>query len=113
MLHGAHASRYHWARAGRPVNLAVGEWQLARVYAVLRRPEPARFHARRSLEIAQHARLGRFYLAYGYEALARAEAVAGRAGPRERYLRLARKVGEGIRDADDRRMLWEDLASVE
>jgi len=113
MIHSAHASRYHWGRVGRPVNFSIAEWQLARVYAVLGRAEPARFHARRALEVAQRAHLGRFYVAYAYEALARAEAVARRRGLRARYLKHARTVGEGIRDADDRRMLLEDLATVQ
>jgi len=112
MIHGAHASRYHWGRVGRPLNFSIAEWQLARVYAVLGRPEPALFHARRALEVAQRAHLGRFYLAYAYEGLARAESVARHRGQRARYLKLARTVGEAIRDEDDRRMLLEDLATV-
>src|SRR3712207_382671 len=47
MLHAAHASRYHWGQVGEPVNLARGEWQVSRVYAVLGRAEPARYHAQR------------------------------------------------------------------
>src|SRR5690606_26488099 len=35
MLHAAHASRHHWGVVGEPVNLVRGEWQCARVYAVL------------------------------------------------------------------------------
>ncbi len=35
MLHAAHASRYHWGEVGEQVNLARGEWQVSRVYAVL------------------------------------------------------------------------------
>jgi hypothetical protein len=27
MIHAAHASRYHWSRAGTTVNLGRGEWQ--------------------------------------------------------------------------------------
>ena len=112
MVHMAHASRYHWGRCGRPLNLSIGEWQVSRVYATLGRPEPARHHAQRALAIARRAHLGRFYVAYAYEALARAESVAGRAGARDRYLRAARNAGRGIRDRDDLRMLREDLASI-
>ncbi len=45
MLHAAHASRFHWGEVGEPVNLARGEWQCSRVYAVLDRAEPAMWHA--------------------------------------------------------------------
>ncbi len=112
MLHAAHASRYHWGQAGRPVNFSIAEWQLSRVYSVLGRPEPALYHARRALDIARRAHLARFYVAYAYEALARAEALAHRPKDRDRYLREARRIGQRIRDRDDQRMLWEDLATV-
>lgn len=112
MLHAAHASRYHWAQVGRPVNLSVGEWQISRVYAVLGRAEPARYHARRALAIARRAHLGRFYIAYAYEALARAERVARNPARRNRYLLLAQREGAAIRDKDDQRMLWEDLSTL-
>lgn len=112
MLHAAHASRYHWGRVGRPLNLSIGEWQVSRVYSVLGRPEPAIFHARRALEIAHLNGLGRFYVAYAYEALARAFAIARKPHDRDKYIRLAQRTSEGIRDVDDRRMLEEDLATV-
>jgi hypothetical protein len=112
MLHAAHASRYHWGHAGTPLNLSIGEWQVSRVYAILGRAEPALYHARRALEIARRAGLGRFYRAYAYEALARASAVAGQRRARSRYLREARRIGAAVRDRDDRRMLWEDLTTI-
>jgi hypothetical protein len=112
MLHAAHAARYHWGEAGTPLNLSIGEWQVSRVYATLGRAEPATYHGRRSLEIARRARLSAFYLAYGYEALARAAAVAGKRPARNRYLREARRIGARVRDRDDRRMLLEDLATI-
>ena len=49
MLHAAHASRHHWGEVGERVNLARGEWQCSRVYAVLGRAEPAMWHAQRCL----------------------------------------------------------------
>lgn len=112
MLYAAHASRYHWGRAGRAVNRSIGEWQISRVYSVLGRAEPARFHAQRALDIARTSRLGSFYLAYGYEALARASSIAHRRADRERYLRVARRLAGRIRDPDDARMLREDLGSI-
>jgi hypothetical protein len=81
MIHCAHASRYHWGHIGQPVNLARGEWQIARVYAALGRGEPAPFHARRCLRIAQTHQLGAFDVAAAYEALARAHWF-GAIGPR-------------------------------
>lgn len=112
MLHAAHASRYHWGHAGRDLQRSIGEWQISRVYSVLGRPEPALYHARRAYAIARRARLAPFYLAYAYEALARAAALAGQGGARDRYLVAARRTGRKIRDSDDLRMLTEDLATI-
>ena len=112
MLHAAHASRYHWAHGGTALNISISEWQVSRVYSILRRAEPALYHAKRCLEITRRHRFSRFYLAYAYEGLARAAATAGKRTARDRYLREARRVGETIRDRDDRRMLFEDLDTI-
>ena len=86
MLHAAHASRYHWGEVGEAVNLARGEWQVSRVYAVLGRGEPALYHARRCLELSE-ANAGRedWDLGSAYEAMARASAVAGDQAARDTW----------------------------
>lgn len=112
MIHAAHASRYHWGIVGKPVNWAIGEWQVSRVYAVLKRPEPSLYHAKRCLAICRERRVSGFPLAFAYEALARAAAVAGHARERDGYLREARRVGERIEEKEDREVFFSDLATV-
>ena len=112
MLNAAHGSRYHWELAGTAVNLARGEWQLARVYSVLKRPEPSGYHAARSLEICQANGIGDFDLAFAYEALARAAALAGKIQDRRDWIKKARQAAEDIAEADDRELLAKDLASI-
>ena len=112
MLHAAHASRYHWGQIGAPVHLARGEWQVSRVYAVLKRAEPATYHAQRCLDICVANEIGDFDLAYAYEALARAAALAGQSSQREAYLRLAREAGEKITEADDKTHFLKDLDTI-
>ncbi|NYJ08884.1 MerR family transcriptional regulator [Petropleomorpha daqingensis] len=112
MLHMAHASRYHWEQAGTAVNLARGEWQCSRVYAVLGRAEPARHHARRVLEICEANGIGDWDLAFAHEALARAAAVAGDPEAVDRHLADARRAAELIADPADRELLESDLASI-
>src|SRR5688572_18681482 len=109
MIHMAHASRYHWSEAGGPKEEAIGEWQISHVYAILRRPEPSLYHAQRSLEICEAEEVGDFPLAYAYEALARAFALAGKARLREACLKLARAAGEKIAEDDDREQFFKDL----
>ncbi len=112
MIHSAHASRYHWSVVGRPVQWAIGEWQVSHVYAVLRRPEPSLYHARRCLAQCREHRIRGFQMAFAYEALARASAVAGRRADRARYLRLAAAEGRRIPEKEDRELLFADLATV-
>src|SRR3990172_8508158 len=109
MLHAAHASRYHWGKAGTALNMARGEWQVSRVYATLQRAEPALFHAQRSLEICQENQYGGFDLAFAYEALARASAIAGDTARRDRELELAVKAGQAIAEDDDRKYFFSEL----
>ena len=98
MVHAAHASRYHWGQVGGPEQLAIGEWQCARVYSVLGRAEPALHHARRCLEIATAGDVPDWLVASAHEGLARAYLVAG-----DRESALARtctrpgRAGEGRR----------------
>lgn len=112
MLHTAHASRYHWEQVGTAVNLARGEWQVSRVYAVLNRPEPACYHAQRCLEICEENGLGDFDLAFAYEALARAAALAGQQEERDTFLQKAHAASESIAEEEDRALLLSDLTTI-
>jgi hypothetical protein len=112
MLHMAHASRYHWGQVGRPENLARGEWQCSRVYAVLGRPEPALHHARRVLEICEANDIADFDLAFAYEALARAHAIAGDAATARHMTERALGALEGITEDEDRTLVLDDLATI-
>ena len=113
MLHAAHASRFHWGEIGEPVNLARGEWQCSRVYAVLGRAEPARFHAERCLELCEANGIGDLDLAYAHEALARAERLAGDEEAVRRHLDDARAAATRIAEAEDREHFLRDLADLE
>lgn len=110
MLHMAHASRYHWEQVGAPVNLARGEWQCSRVYAVLGRAEPCLHHARRVLDLCEEHGLGDWDLAFAHEALARAHAVAGDAAAAQ--AEVSRALAVDVADAEDRVLLLSDLATV-
>ncbi len=113
MLHAAHASRYHWGLVGEPVNLARGEWQCSRVYAVLGRGEPALWHARRCVEINE-ANPGRedWDLASAYEAMARALAVAGDLGAAADWKARAEAACAAIAEAEDREAIGQDIATL-
>ncbi|MBN2388447.1 MAG: hypothetical protein JXB85_15630 [Anaerolineales bacterium] len=108
------ASLWHWTQRPdcTPGNLSVGYWQVARVYALLGQVEQARAYGQRCLESARGEGTLPFHLGYAYEALARAEALAGEGSKRDEYLRLAGEVSETMPDADARQMLLDDLATI-
>jgi hypothetical protein len=112
MVHAAHASRFHWGEVGEPLNLAVGEWQIARVYSILRRPSPALRHARRCLEIVEEIGITGFYCASAFEGLAKAHSVAGEREQSEEYLELARTEGRRLTDEEERKVLFDQLAEI-
>jgi len=110
MLHVAHASRYHWGEVGTAANLARGEWQCSRVYAVLRRPEPCVHHARRVLALCAENELADWDLAFGHEALARGLALAG--DVEAARAEIERALAVPIAEDEDRSLLLTDLATV-
>ncbi len=112
MVHTVHAMMLHWLQVGTPENFARGEWQLSRVYAVLRRAEPALRHAERCLALCREHGLAGFDLAFAYEALARAHAIAGDAAQGNRFLRLADQAGRDIAEDDDHKILCGDLQTI-
>jgi hypothetical protein len=112
MVHAAHASRFHWGEIGSPLEWERGEWQIARVYAVLKRPVAAIYHARRCLALCEANSIGGFDLAFAYEGLARAHAVAGDGTRSREYADLARAAGEHIEDEGDRDYFFGELDTV-
>jgi hypothetical protein len=112
MLHMAHASRYHWDQVGTAENRSRGEWQCSRVYAVLGRAEPALHHANRNLEICRAHGIGDFDLAFAYEALARAWALAGDGEQARARIEQARAAAADVAEDEDRELLLADLATV-
>jgi DNA-binding transcriptional MerR regulator len=112
MLHAAHASRYHWGEVGEPLNLARGEWQCSRVYAVLGRAEPAMWHARRCLALCEEHGIADFDIAFAWEAIARAARVAGDHAEADAALARARELAAAIAEDDDRELVLGDLATI-
>lgn len=116
MIHAAHASRYHWSKAGTTANLARGEWQCARVYSVLGRGEPAVWHARRCVAYSEAAvKAGEaesWDVPGSYEAMARALAVSGDRAGAEAWREKARAAVATIEDPDDRGQIEQDIATL-
>jgi DNA-binding transcriptional MerR regulator len=115
MIHAAHASRWHWAQTGVPdlrQRLAVGEWQCARVYAVLERGEPALYHAGRCVELAEGPGIEDWAVAAAYEGMARASRAAGDRKAYEEWRARAVEATAAIADEEEREVIEGDLATL-
>ncbi len=121
MIHSAHSSRYHWGAvvaAGKdpnagPINLERGEWQISRVYSVLKRHEPALYHAQRCLDICKANNIGDFDIAFAYEAVARAYSlISDKKDELQKYLDLAKEAGERIEKKEDKDYFLGELKTI-
>ncbi len=119
MIHSAHASRYHWGivvvsdkypKTG-PMNLERGDWQISRVYSLLKRPEPALYHAQRCLSICEKHKIVDFDIAFALEAMARAYALNDDLKSEE-YFQKAEKAGEAISKEEDKKYFVSELETI-
>jgi hypothetical protein len=113
MLHLAHASRYHWSIVGTPRNQAVGDWQLARVYAAVGAPELSLQFALSALNTCEKKHLDEL-LPSALEGVARAYAAAGDSTNGRRILKMARQTLARLElPADDRRIFSAQIRETE
>jgi len=112
MIHSAHASRYHWGEIGTALEIERGEWQISRVYSILKMKEPALYHAQRCLEICLEEDIGDFDIAFAYEAIARAYSISEEEERVLDYLKHAEKHGRKIKDNDDRDYFFSELKNI-
>lgn len=112
MLALAHASVWHWRQREdcQPRNLSIGYWQLSRVYALIRHAERAAHYGELCLAVSTDE--PPFFLAYAHEALARAAALQGDPRMMSEHLAEARRLGELVKDPEDRQLLLADLETI-
>ena len=109
MIRLSQASLWHWTQRDdcQASNMAIGYWQASRIYAILGRAEEARRYGQLCLE---HGRQESPFLhAYAYEALMRAESVAGNTTVAEQYRAEALRLAADVMDSEDRALILDDL----
>ncbi|HLE29025.1 MAG TPA: hypothetical protein VI793_12955 [Anaerolineales bacterium] len=113
MVRLAHTSIWHWTQRPdcTPRHLSVGYWQLSRIYSLLGEAENARRYARLALEAGEGQ--GPFFVGYAYEALARAEQVAGNEAQKGHYLEQALRLADEVPDPEEKKLLAADLESLQ
>jgi len=113
MIRLTHASIWHWTQREdcKSTNLSIGYWQASRVYALAGRIEDARRYGELCLKHS-HQEVP-FYLGYAYEALARAEKLAGNKELAAKHLAEAYRLAHQVEEADERKFLMDDLNSLD
>ena len=105
-------SLWHWTQRDdcKGTNMSIGYWQASRIHAILGRAEEARRYGQLCLEHSQQE--SPFFLAYAYEALARAENAAGNRTMATQYRAEALRLAENVVDSEDRDQILNDLKTI-
>jgi len=108
------ASAWHWTQCPdcTNINRSIGLWQNARVYALAGQADNAKRYAQMCLAISKSDDVPQFYLGYAYEALARAENLAGNRQRASELVTQARQLAEQVSDKEDRDLLLTDLNTL-
>jgi tetratricopeptide (TPR) repeat protein len=113
MLKLAHTAAYHRSFAGSEKQFAVGDWQISRVYAALNEPRLALSFARSALERMEKNALSDI-LSTGYEAMARAHAVAKEFQVANDYIKRAtEQLAKAKVDDEDRKIYSDQIQETE
>ena len=82
------------------------------MYAVLCEADNAGKYGQLCLDASESEEIEPFYLGYAYEALTRAESVAGNRDKVDEYLAKAREAASLVKETEDRKLLEEDLDTI-
>ena len=108
MLHLAHTAYYHHAFVGTEKTTAIADWQISRVYAAINEPRLALNFAQSALKRMEKNGLADI-LCTGYEAMARAHAIAKDYATARDYINRAREqLAKSKMDDDEDRKIYAD-----
>ena len=115
MLRLTMASHWHWTHRDdyQPRNASVAYWQISRVFALMGQVDNVRRFGLRSVASVENEDIDPFCLGYGYEALARAEAVAGNRTEMEVHLAKAKEIAASVENEENRKLLVDDLKTIQ
>lgn len=112
MLAAAFTQRFHWYQVGEPRNLAIADWQVSRVAAVLGYADLALRFGQRSLDVCTEHSLDAFVTAFAHEAIARAAAEVDDVGTFTKHLQAAQALVADVEDPEERQVLEADLIEM-
>ncbi|MEK7433378.1 MAG: hypothetical protein AABZ74_09625 [Cyanobacteriota bacterium] len=114
----AHSSLLHWSKSPKCkiVNLQRGEYMISIAYTNANRAESALYHAKKCMKITEENReeMEDFDIAYAFLGMAKAlnlseNEIISRKEEADKYLEEAKKLGEKIKDEEDKNIFMGDL----
>lgn len=108
------SSTWHWTQRDDCIdqNMSIAFWQTSRIYSILGHASDAKRYAKLCFSVSQGDEIPPFFLGYAYEALARAEMVAGNQEKVEKYLKEAHHILVALTDENEKKMLGNDLGTI-
>jgi hypothetical protein len=115
LVEAAFASLYCWRQVRSEVNLQRGLWLMAHTFTVLGESTRSIRYAKSCLALTEEhkAELKDFDVAYAYEGISRALALAHQEEAAREYHAAASEAGERISDPEDRQIFMSDFSSGE
>jgi len=108
------SSTWHWTQRDdcTDQNMSIAYWQTSRIYSILSHASDAKRYAELCLGVSQGDEIPPFFLGYAYEALARAEMVAGNQEKVEKYFQEAHHIVAALTDENEKKMIEDDLGTI-
>ena len=109
------SSTWHWTQRDDYTNqnMSIAYWQTSRIYSILGQARNSMRYAQLCLDVSQGDDIPPFYLGFAYEALARAESVAGNQEKVEQYIDKARDIAARLTNEEEKKILEQDLNTIQ
>ncbi|MHA2379283.1 MAG: hypothetical protein ACXADS_08395 [Candidatus Thorarchaeota archaeon] len=114
----AYTSRYHWKQVGTLTNDVRAVYMISRVFAHMKKGDPAVHHANKMLELAKKAEKEDpdnwkdFDMPFVYEAIAKAHAAAGDKNECEKYRNKSHDLIDKLTDEQDKQICQGELDKI-
>ncbi len=112
MIHGAHASRYHFTKIGHMEDIARAEWLVSRVYAQVGMGDQALLHAQYSFDLCEDNKIIGMVHANACEAIARAALLLKDEDLYEGYYRMASDAAKAIENPREKSHFLDGLKAL-
>lgn len=114
LIEKAHESYSFWlsVKSHTPKNISIAFWMLSRAYVLANESNMALIYAKRCIDVSDSEQVDSFYLAYGYEALARTYFLTN---DKQKSKEAIEKARETVKTTQEKDISWflNDLKEIE